>query len=131
MKFDRVSPITNEIASSAQAMKPEQMAAIAAKAAAAFPIWSAMGPNARPAVLMKAADGLEAWADAFVDAIMSEIGSTKGFALFNVDLAANVVCEAAAITTQISGEVRHGARRCYQRGLTGVRWRRHSRCPFR
>jgi benzaldehyde dehydrogenase (NAD) len=105
MNFERISPITNEVVSSAEAMKAPQMQAIAAAAAAAFPIWSAMGPNARRAVLMKAATALEARADAFVDAMMSEIGATKGWALFNVDLAVNVVREAAAITTQISGEV--------------------------
>lgn len=105
MKFERISPITNEIVSSAEAMKPAQMEAIVAKAAAAFPVWSAMGPGARRAVLMKAATALEARADAFVDAMMDEIGATKGWALFNVDLAATVVREAAAITTQISGEV--------------------------
>ena len=105
MKFDRLNPITNEIASRAEAMQPAQMDAIVARAAAAFPIWSVMGPSARRAVLMKAADGLEARADAFVEAMMGEIGATMGWAMFNVGLAASVVREAAAITTQISGEV--------------------------
>ncbi len=36
------------------------MSAIAARAAAAFPAWAATGPNARRAVLMKAAAALEA-----------------------------------------------------------------------
>lgn len=105
MKFDRISPLTNEIVSNAEAMQPAQMATIVAKAAAAFPIWSAMTPGARRAVLMKAADGLAARADDFVEAMVGEIGATKGWALFNVDLAVSVVREAAAITTQISGEV--------------------------
>lgn len=105
MKFERLNPITNEIASSAQAMQPAQMDAIVARAAAAFPIWSAMGPSARRAVLMKAADGLEARTGAFAEAMMGEIGATIGWAMFNVSLAVNLVREAAAITTQISGEV--------------------------
>ena len=54
---------------------------------------------------MKAASALEAKADAFVDAMMGEIGATKGWALFNLGLAASMVREAAALTTQISGEV--------------------------
>lgn len=105
MKFERINPITGAVASSAQAMKASDIPAIAEKAAAAFPIWAAIGPNARRAVLMKAAAALESKADAFVEAMMAEIGATKGWALFNLGLAASMVREAAALTTQISGEV--------------------------
>ena len=104
-EFTRINPMTGEAASSAPAMKAGDMAAVAAKADAGFPAWAAMGPNARRAVLMKAAAALEARADAFVDAMMGEIGATKGWALFNLGLAAGMVREAAALTTQIGGEV--------------------------
>ena len=105
MKFERINPITGAVASSAQAMQASDIPAIADKADAAFPIWAATGPNARRAVLMKAAAALESKADAFVEAMMAEIGATKGWALFNLVLAASIVREAAALTTQISGEV--------------------------
>jgi benzaldehyde dehydrogenase (NAD) len=105
MTFDRINPITGAVASSAPALKAADIPAIAARAAAAFPAWAATGPNARRAVLMKAADALNAKADAFVDAMMGEIGSTKGWALFNLGLAVGMIREAAALTTQISGEV--------------------------
>ena len=105
MEFSRNNPMTGEVASSAVAMKAADIAPIAAKAAEGFKAWSVMGPNARRAVLMKAASALEARADAFVDAMMGEIGATKGWALFNLNLAASMVREAAALTTQISGEV--------------------------
>jgi benzaldehyde dehydrogenase (NAD) len=105
MNFERLNPLTGEVASTAPAMKASDIPAITARAAAAFPAWAAMGPNARRAVLMKAASALEARADAFVDAMMAEVGATKGWALFNLGLAAGVVREAAAITTQIAGEV--------------------------
>jgi len=105
MKFERINPITGAVASSAQAMQASDIPAIAEKAAAAFPIWAATGPNARRAVLIKAAAALESKADAFVEAMMAEIGATKGWALFNLGLAASMVREAAALTTQISGEV--------------------------
>ena len=105
MEFSRLNPLTGEVASSAPAMKAADIPAIAARAAAAFPAWAAQGPNARRAVLMKAAAALEARADAFVDAMMGEIGATKGWALFNLGLAAGMVREAAALTTQITGEV--------------------------
>ena len=105
MEFQRNNPLTGEVASTAAAMQPSDIPAIAARAAAAFPAWAAMGPNARRAVLMKAAAALEARADAFVEAMMGEIGATKGWALFNLGLAASMVREAAALTTQIAGEV--------------------------
>jgi len=104
-QFTRNNPMTGEAASSAPAMKAGEMAAIAAKADAAFGAWAATGPNARRAVLMKAAAALEARADAFVEAMMGEIGATKGWALFNLGLAAGMVREAASLTTQIGGEV--------------------------
>ena len=105
MEFTRLNPLTGEVASSAPAMKAADIPAIAAKAAAVFPAWAAQGPNARRAVLMKAAAALEARADAFVEAMMGEIGATRGWALFNLGLAAGMVREAAALTTQIAGEV--------------------------
>ena len=105
MLFERINPLTGAVASTADAMQANDIPAITAKAAGAFPAWAAMGPNARRAVLMKAAVALESRADAFVEAMMGEIGATKGWALFNLGLAASMVREAAALTTQIAGEV--------------------------
>jgi benzaldehyde dehydrogenase (NAD) len=105
MRFERINPLTGEVASSAEAMKAGQVQAIAATAAQAFPAWSATGPTVRRSMLMKAAAGIEARAEAFVEAMLKEIGATRGFALTNVHLAATTVREAAAITTQIQGEV--------------------------
>lgn len=105
MQFDRLSPLTGEVVSSADAMKAANVAKIAEQAASAFPAWAAQGPNARRAVLMQAADALASKSDAFVEAMMGEIGATQGWALFNLGLAVSMIREAAAITTQISGEV--------------------------
>jgi len=103
--FNRINPITGEVASSAEAMKASDIPAIAARASSAFPAWAEMGPNARRAVLMTAADALMARKDDFVAAMMAETGSTAGWAMFNLVLAAGMVREAAALTTQIAGEV--------------------------
>ena len=54
---------------------------------------------------MKAAIALEARTDEFIDAMMSEIGATEGWARFNLTLAASTIREAAALTTQVAGEV--------------------------
>jgi acyl-CoA reductase-like NAD-dependent aldehyde dehydrogenase len=104
-RFERLNPVTGAVATSAAAANADDANAAAAAADAAFPVWSALGPNARRALLTKAASALEAKASEFVDAMMSEIGATEGWARFNLMLAAGMVREAAAITTQISGEV--------------------------
>ncbi len=103
--FDRINPVTGEVATTANAATIDDANAAVESAAAAFPAWSALGPNARRAALNKAADALAGKADQFVDAMMGEIGATEGWARFNLMLAVGMVREAAALTTQISGEV--------------------------
>jgi acyl-CoA reductase-like NAD-dependent aldehyde dehydrogenase len=103
--FERRNPVTGEVATRAPAMTVEDAARVADAADAAFAAWSTLGPNPRRAMLIKAAAALEAKADAFVEAMMGEIGATEGWARFNLMLAAGMVREAAALTTQISGEV--------------------------
>jgi acyl-CoA reductase-like NAD-dependent aldehyde dehydrogenase len=103
--FERRDPVTGALASTSPAMTVSRTNAVVDTAQAALAGWSALGPNARRALLNKAADALEAKAAAFVDAMMGEIGATEGWARFNLMLAAGMVREAAALTTQIVGEV--------------------------
>jgi len=103
--FTRNNPVTGAVATTAPAFDPVDASAAVDSAAAAFPAWSSLGPNARRAALTKAADALAGKADQFVDAMMGEIGATEGWARFNLMLAVSMVCEAAALTTQIAGEV--------------------------
>ena len=103
--FERRNPMTGEVASSAPAMSAADVPAIAARAQQGFAAWSKLGPNARRAVLMKAADALMDRKDAFVAAMMGEIGATAGWAMFNLALASGMVREAASLTTQVGGEV--------------------------
>jgi acyl-CoA reductase-like NAD-dependent aldehyde dehydrogenase len=103
--FDRHDPVTGELASQAAAATLADAIAAVDAAAAALPGWSARGPNERRALLNKAAAALEARAADFVDAMMDEIGATEGWARFNLMLAAGIIREAAALTTQIAGEV--------------------------
>ena len=74
-------------------------------AQSAFPAWSKLGPNARRSMLNAAADAIDENADAFVDAMREELRSSEPWARFNVQLGAAMVREAAALTTQITGEV--------------------------
>jgi acyl-CoA reductase-like NAD-dependent aldehyde dehydrogenase len=105
MDFERINPITNEVASKAARMSTADASAVADRAAAGFASWSAVGPNARRAVLMKSAAALEERKDHFIQAMMTETGATAGWAMFNLMLAAGMIREAAALTTQIGGEV--------------------------
>lgn len=104
-RFERRNPITGDVATLAAAAAPADAIAAAEAADAAFAAWSETGPNARRALLLKAADALAARADAFVAAMAAETGATEGWARFNVMLAASMIREAAALTTQVGGEV--------------------------
>ena len=103
--FDRLDPVTGAVASTSPAATVASAQQAVEQAGTAFAEWSQFGPNARRRLLLKAADALEAKADRFVEAMMSEIGATEGWAHFNLALAAGMVREAAALTTQIGGEV--------------------------
>jgi benzaldehyde dehydrogenase (NAD) len=105
MNFERINPLTQQTASTAPAMTAADAVAVAARAAEGFGRWRDVGPNGRRAVLVKAAAALEARKDALVAAMMAETGATAGWAMFNLGLAASMVREAAALTTQIGGEV--------------------------
>lgn len=73
-------------------------------AAAAFPAWAATGPGERRALLLAAADRLEAKADEFVAATLAETGAPGHWAQFNLGLAAGILREAAGLTTLVRGE---------------------------
>jgi acyl-CoA reductase-like NAD-dependent aldehyde dehydrogenase len=103
--FDRINPVTGQIATRAAAATVTDAIAAADAAAAALPAWSARGPNERRTMLSQAALTMESRAAAFVAAMMDEIGATEGWARFNLMLAVSMIREAAALTTQISGEV--------------------------
>jgi len=103
--FARHNPITGEEATRTAAASVEDAKAAADAAAAAFPKWSALGPSARRAVLNKAAELMEQRAGQFATLVMAETGATAGWGHFNIHLAAGMLREAAAMTTQIQGEV--------------------------
>jgi acyl-CoA reductase-like NAD-dependent aldehyde dehydrogenase len=103
--FERISPTTGEVATRAAAASVADAIAAADAAAAAFPAWSARGPNERRTLLLQAAAAMESRTEAFVAAMMDEIGATMNWARFNLMLSVSMIREAAALTTQITGEV--------------------------
>ncbi|HDR9507853.1 salicylaldehyde dehydrogenase [Burkholderia cepacia] len=103
--FERRNPLDDTVASTAPAATVADAQAAVDAAAAAFPVWSAMGPGERRALLNRAAGTLEEKGDAFALAMATETGASRLWADFNVKLAADGLREAAAMITQISGEV--------------------------
>ncbi|PXF29722.1 hypothetical protein WH50_19220 [Pokkaliibacter plantistimulans] len=103
--YDRIDPILNQTATRAAAAAPADAVAAARAAAAAFPGWSATAPNERRRILLKAADLLEARTPDFIEAMQAETGASAIWAGFNCHLAAGHMREAAALTTQMTGEV--------------------------
>ncbi|UPG74612.1 aldehyde dehydrogenase (plasmid) [Roseomonas gilardii subsp. gilardii] len=103
--FERRNPVTGEVATRAVAANAAEARAAAEAAAKALPDWAGTGPNARRLLLLKSADAVAAKAGDFVAAMMEETGATESWARFNVMLAAGMLREAAALTTQVAGEV--------------------------
>ena len=103
--FDRFNPATGALASRAPAAGLADADAAIDAAHRAFPAWSALAPTERRRLLLKAADLMDARIDAFVATGVAETGATPGWIGFNVTLAANMLREAASMTTQIAGDV--------------------------
>src|SRR3569623_1353084 len=103
--YERLDPFTGKLATRAAAASIADANAAADAAAAAFDAWSKTGPGERRALLLKAADVMASKVGEFTKLMMEETGATGPWAGFNVMLASNMLREAAAMTTQISGEV--------------------------
>ena len=103
--FERHDPVRGDVATRAAAATVADAQAAANAAAAAFPAWSATPPGERRVLLNRAADALAERSAEFVKAMTAETGAAPMWALFNCRLAAGMLREAAAMTTQIGGEI--------------------------
>ena len=103
--FERRNPLDGAVATRAPAATARDAVAAVEAAQQAFGAWSQTGPGERRALLLKAAQAIEARHDDFVQAMARETGASALWAGFNVHLAAGLLTEAAALTTQIGGEV--------------------------
>jgi vanillin dehydrogenase len=103
--FERTDPVTGKVATRAAAATLADVEKVVESASAAFPAWSETGPGTRRALLTKAADMMERHSEDFIKLMLEETGATAPWAGFNVHLAAGILREAAALTTQITGEV--------------------------
>lgn len=103
--FDRHNPLDGQVATRAPAATPDDARAAVDAAAQAFPAWAAVGPGERRALLMRASQALTAKGEAIAAAMAAETGASGLWAGFNEHLAADMLLEAAALTTQISGQI--------------------------
>ena len=104
-RFERRDPVTDDVATNAAAASVEDCLAAVDAAAAAFSEWSAIGPSARRKMLNEAAILMDAKSAEFTEAMITETGATGAWAGFNVMVGANILREAAAMTTSVGGEV--------------------------
>ncbi|MCY4358539.1 MAG: aldehyde dehydrogenase [Gammaproteobacteria bacterium] len=104
MIFERINPRTGKVVSKSHAMQVSDIPPICEMANAGYLAWSAIGPNLRRNMLMAAIDGLETRREDFIEAMESELGTSKEWAMHNLRLGASILREAAALTTQIGGE---------------------------
>ena len=103
--FKRLNPLTQEVVTIAPAATAEDAFKAVEAAASAYPAWASMSPGTRRVLLMKCSEELNARCSAFSAAMANETGASAMWAEFNVHLAADMFLEAAALTTQINGEL--------------------------
>jgi len=103
--YERINPFTGEVATRAAAASVADAIAAADAAAAAFPDWSALGPNERRMTLLKAADLMDQRSQEFSELMTAECGAIGPWGHFNTHFAASLLREAASMTTQVVGEV--------------------------
>ena len=103
--FDCLNPVNGEVATVAAAASVDSALAAVNAATVAFGAWAAMLPQQRRALLDRAADLIVARSADFSAAMTAETGATAAWGSFNCQLAANIFREAAALVTQIQGEL--------------------------
>ncbi|MFO6453438.1 MULTISPECIES: aldehyde dehydrogenase [unclassified Aeromicrobium] len=102
--FERRHPLSDEVVTRAAAASVEDAVSAVESAAAAFDSWSQTGPSERRAILLKAADIMDARTPELIEAMGSEVGAAPLWAGFNGFLTSNLLREAAGLATQIQGE---------------------------
>ena len=103
--YEKRNPYTGEVIAVVPDAGPLDAVAAVGAASAAFKEWSKTPPGKRRAILWKAAEILEGRAPEVAKTMTAETGSTFGWGMFNTFFAGSILREAAASTSQITGEV--------------------------
>jgi vanillin dehydrogenase len=104
-EYEQAFPFTDEQVGSAPAAGREDARAAVDAAQEAFAEWSRSAPGARRAILSKAADLLMERQQEIAQIVTEETGGVFGWGMFNVELAAGMLREAAAQAYGLVGEV--------------------------
>ncbi len=104
-EYEQSFPFTGAPVGRAAAAGREDARAAVDAAGAAFPEWSRSAPAARRAILSKAADLLMERQAEIAGIVTEETGGVFGWGMFNVELAASMLREAAAQAYGLVGEV--------------------------
>lgn len=102
--YQRIDPVSGKVVTTGAACSVEDALRVAASSQQAFKTWSKVGPTERRRLLLAAADALEGKMELLCSVMAEEIGASQLWSQFNVGASANLLREAAALTTQIKGE---------------------------
>ncbi len=103
--FRRCNPVTGEVVSTAPAASPQDVQLAGAAASDAFPAWAATAPSIRRDAMFKAAARLLEASEQIIQAMVAETGAARSWAAFNLKLGCDLLREAGAMTTQLTGDV--------------------------
>jgi acyl-CoA reductase-like NAD-dependent aldehyde dehydrogenase len=104
-EYEQAFPYTGETVGRAAAASREDAAAAVQAAQAALPEWAASAPALRRGILSQAAELLSERQEEIAGLVTEETGAVFGWGMFNVDLAAGMLREAAAQAYGLVGEV--------------------------
>ena len=103
--FERTDPFTGDAVTVAAAAGRDDVRRAVEAARDAFPAWAATPAGERRTLLNAAADKLMEAAPDVAGVMTEEVGGTFGWGMFNCDLAARMLREAAAQAYSVVGEV--------------------------
>ncbi len=107
--YDRRDPVSDRVVTRAVAGDEDDARWAADAAASAFGSWAATDPQDRAAILLAADRMMEARTDEVVDIAAGELGSTEDWTRFNVDIARQILRQAATLCDAIGEEAVPGS----------------------
>ncbi len=114
--YERRDLVTGAVLTLAAAFGVSEAETAADAAAGAFPLWSALAPSERAALLLRGANLLQERVETFCVIGAREVGAAPDWIRFNVEIAQATLRQAASLADAIGEENAHGA-------PSGVRYR--------
>jgi acyl-CoA reductase-like NAD-dependent aldehyde dehydrogenase len=118
--FERRDPISDAVVTRAAACSVADANDAATSAARAFVAWSETAPEARHAILARAADLMHDRADEIAEIATDEVGSSPDWVAFNVSVAADMLRQTAELGAAFDERVSADGRYLVRRRPAGV-----------